>query len=49
MNHEVMFSSASSEWATPRWLVGLLEAEWGPFDLDPPATPESERPEPAWR
>jgi phage N-6-adenine-methyltransferase len=31
----------SQEWPTPQWLVDQLAAEFGPFDLDPAATPEN--------
>lgn len=34
-------SRASDEWATPGWLVEQYAAEFGAFDLDPAATPES--------
>lgn len=30
-------SSATDDWATPRWLVELLARELGPFDFDPAA------------
>lgn len=33
----------SVEWATPEHLFRQLEAEFGPFDLDPCATPETAR------
>lgn len=39
--HAVASSSASPEWPTPQWLVDLLAAEFGPFDLDPAATAEN--------
>ena len=29
-----LFTSQSCEWATPQWLYNLLNAEFGPFDLD---------------
>lgn len=29
----------TDEWPTPQWLVDQLAAEFGPFDLDPAATP----------
>lgn len=37
----VLFSRHSDEWATPRRLVRELEQEFGPFTLDPCATPEN--------
>jgi hypothetical protein len=37
----VHFSSRSCEWATPPDLFARLSAEYGPFDLDPCATPEN--------
>jgi phage N-6-adenine-methyltransferase len=36
-----MFSSKTDEWATPQDLFDELEAEFGPFDLDPAATPDN--------
>jgi len=36
-----MYSSSSPEWATPQWLFDGLNEEFGPFDLDPCATPEN--------
>lgn len=33
----VMASSASDNWPTPQWVVDMLAAEFGPFDLDPAA------------
>ena len=36
-----MYSSATPEWATPRGLLADLAERYGPFDLDPCATPES--------
>jgi phage N-6-adenine-methyltransferase len=38
---EVMGSSRTDEWATPRDFFARLEAEFGPFDLDPCATPQN--------
>lgn len=35
---EATQTSKSDEWATPRWLVNLLQEEFGPFDLDACAT-----------
>lgn len=35
-----LFSSATDEWPTPRWLFDALHAEFG-FTLDPCATPEN--------
>lgn len=37
----VHFSSASDEWPTPRAYFDTVSREFGPFDLDPCATPES--------
>ena len=37
----VHFSSASDEWPTPRAYFDIVSREFGPFDLDPCATPES--------
>lgn len=37
----VATSSATDEWSTPGWLVDQLAAEFGPFTLDPAATPEN--------
>jgi site-specific DNA-methyltransferase (adenine-specific) len=37
----VHFSSASDEWPTPRAYFETVEREFGPFDLDPCATPAS--------
>ncbi len=34
-------ASASDEWPTPQWLVDTLAAEFGPFDLDPAASPDN--------
>ncbi|MBQ5655964.1 MAG: hypothetical protein IIV14_00835 [Bacteroidaceae bacterium] len=34
MNHDVMFSSASDQWATPQWLFDELDEEFH-FTLDP--------------
>lgn len=31
----------TTEWSTPYWLVEQLAAEFGPFDLDPAATPDN--------
>lgn len=36
-----MFTSASDEWPTPRTFFNQLAEEFGPFDLDPCATPEN--------
>jgi phage N-6-adenine-methyltransferase len=36
-----MFSSQTDEWPTPQDFYDQLEAELGPFDLDPAATPEN--------
>jgi phage N-6-adenine-methyltransferase len=33
--------SMADDWATPGWLVSGLSALFGPFDLDPAATPAS--------
>jgi phage N-6-adenine-methyltransferase len=37
----VHFSSATPEWATPPDVFAALDAEFGPFDLDPCATSEN--------
>lgn len=37
----IHFSSRSDEWSTPDWLVSDLADEFGPFTLDPCATPET--------
>jgi phage N-6-adenine-methyltransferase len=37
----VLTSSRTDEWATPQWFFDELDAEFGPFDLDPCATPEN--------
>src|SRR5215217_4831933 len=37
----VHFSSATPEWPTPPDVFEALDAEFGPFDLDPCATPEN--------
>ena len=29
------------DWPTPQWLVDKLAAEFGPFDLDPAASPDN--------
>lgn len=34
-----LFSRLRNDWATPPEIFGPLEAEFGPFDLDPAATP----------
>jgi len=34
-------SSATDEWSTPQWVVDQAAAEFGPFDLDPAATPDN--------
>lgn len=36
-----LFSSATGEWETPQDVFDDLNAEFGPFDLDPCATPEN--------
>ena len=36
-----LFTSKSNEWATPQSFFDALSAEFGPFDLDPCATPEN--------
>jgi phage N-6-adenine-methyltransferase len=41
MRTEPMFSSATVEWETPSDLFAELEREFGPFTLDPCATPEN--------
>lgn len=41
MKMETLFSSRSEEWYTPQYLFDQLNAEFGPFDLDPCATPEN--------
>lgn len=33
------FTSKSNDWATPAKLMGQLDAMWGPFTLDPCASP----------
>ena len=38
---KVHFSSVSNEWATPQWLFDRLNKLYGPFTLDPCATPEN--------
>lgn len=40
-NFAVHFSSARQDWATPWALFKVLNAEYGPFDLDVCATPEN--------
>jgi phage N-6-adenine-methyltransferase len=40
-----MFSSASEEWATPGDFMEMLRRRFGPFDLDPAATPENAKAE----
>jgi site-specific DNA-methyltransferase (adenine-specific) len=40
MNKDVMFSSASNEWTTPKWLFEQLDAEFH-FTLDPCSTDEN--------
>lgn len=37
----VHFSSVSDEWATPQDVFDALDREFGPFTLDPCATPEN--------
>jgi site-specific DNA-methyltransferase (adenine-specific) len=37
----VLFSSRTDEWATPRETFDALEAEFGPFELDPAASVEN--------
>ena len=37
----VHFSSQSDDWATPTWLFETLDREFGPFTLDPCATPSN--------
>jgi phage N-6-adenine-methyltransferase len=37
----VHFSSQRSDWATPAGLFQDISDRWGPFDLDPCATPEN--------
>ncbi|KKK96190.1 hypothetical protein LCGC14_2665220 [marine sediment metagenome] len=41
MLNRSLFSSASGEWETPQGVFDALNAEFGPFDLDPCATPEN--------
>jgi len=36
-----LFTSSTDEWATPLSFFRTLEHEFGPFDLDPCATPEN--------
>lgn len=36
-----LYSSKSDEWSTPPDFFAKVEAEFGPFDLDPCATPEN--------
>lgn len=38
MNTEVLFSSKSDEWSTPQDFFDKVNAEFGPFDLDPCAS-----------
>ena len=38
-----MMTSTTSEWATPQYLFDELNAEFGPFDLDPCATEENHK------
>ncbi len=38
---KVMFSSESNEWATPQEFFDKLNWRFGPFDLDPCATPQN--------
>lgn len=38
---QTVTSRASDEWYTPQWLVNQYAAEFGPFDTDPAATPET--------
>jgi phage N-6-adenine-methyltransferase len=37
----IHFSSATTEWSTPKWLFDYLTWIFGGFDLDPCATPEN--------
>jgi site-specific DNA-methyltransferase (adenine-specific) len=37
----VLYRSRTCEWSTPRDLFARLNARYGPFDLDPCATPEN--------
>jgi site-specific DNA-methyltransferase (adenine-specific) len=39
--NKVHFSSESAEWSTPSDFFAKVEAEFGPFDLDPCATAEN--------
>lgn len=41
MKHVAAFSSNTQEWYTPREFLAALAEEFGPFTLDPCATPES--------
>lgn len=41
MVSRTLFSSASAEWPTPDAYFKQIEAEFGPFDLDPAATAEN--------
>ena len=38
---QAMFSSKSGEWATPQEFFNKLNWRFGPFDLDPCATPST--------
>jgi phage N-6-adenine-methyltransferase len=38
---DVIFKSNSDEWATPEYLVAQFSELFGPFDLDPCATPQN--------
>jgi len=40
-SHNIIFSSKRDDWETPRNLFLQLEELFGPFDLDPCATPEN--------
>lgn len=44
---EVMFSSSSDEWSTPKALFDQINETFGPFDLDPCATEENAK-APIW-
>ena len=41
MLNRCLFSSATGEWETPQDVFDALNEEFGPFDLDPCATPEN--------
>ncbi len=38
-SHGYMATATSDDWPTPQWLVDAMAAEFGPFDLDPAASP----------